>query len=459
MKRTLCVFGFAGLMWLILAVMGAGFPLPFQHNFFTVNTAPVNQTTAGSNVFVTFTQVGQTRTYLIDVPTNGPGGGNIVQTNGFTSIVYTNPAAYVLTPGGIATNLTVWTGTENGVLTITNATNPGGHNLIVYGDGDFTNLTAYGNVTTIGGGFYGNGTSISSLSAGNLQGTVPESVMNHNLTNLTLTGPIQIYGSTVLTNGAYISPIGELFSNANSSILISGGSITGLTATFSSTVSAGSFTGGGGGITGVSAASVSGGATNQVYAYGSSAGWTGNVGVSNVTMSGNLTFSKDIVWTIGTSGNRPLTTYTYDLQAGRDVYVSATAGGNVHLQAHVSMNAPNANELQVHGYNSTNYARLIVSNLISGDLIIGTNSVASYCSNKLAVTTISVGASAFNWTNTLTKNVFVFIAGGTVSEVDVNGTALGTGLTLSGLSTIPLQPGEWVTTTYSLAPTMTWKPF
>lgn len=102
----------------VLVFLTIAAALPIQRNFFTVNTAPVVQTTAGSNVFVTFTQVGQTRTYRVDVPTNGASatsfgilqGTNVVlltngtvvtievpsQTNGFTSIVYSNAATFIV---------------------------------------------------------------------------------------------------------------------------------------------------------------------------------------------------------------------------------------------------------------------------------------------------------------------------------------------------------------------------
>lgn len=52
---------------------------PYQRQFFTTNTDPVVQAVAGSNVFVTYTLVGQTRTYTIDAS----GGTNIVTTNIF----------------------------------------------------------------------------------------------------------------------------------------------------------------------------------------------------------------------------------------------------------------------------------------------------------------------------------------------------------------------------------------
>jgi len=108
-------------------------------------------------------------------------------------------------------------------------------------------------------------------------------------------------------------------------------------------------------------------------------------------------------------------------------------------------------------------------NLYSGSFIgnvgIGTNSpqctlhvngnISTASSNQLALTSVPVGATPCMWTNNQPNNVFVFIDSGTVSEVDINDTAV---FTSTG-HTIPLQPGEWVTVAYSTPPRILWKPW
>ncbi len=106
------------------------------------------------------------------------------------------------------------------------------------------------------------------------------------------------------------------------------------------------------------------------------------------------------------------------------------------------------------GINQTNAA----FPLDTTGVVAATGGFHSTKSNLSGPTTISVGASPFSWTNTVADNLFVFVAGGTASEIDINGTALGLGLSLTGLETIPLQTNEIVTITYTIAPTMKWKP-
>ena len=94
---------------------------------------------------------------------------------------------------------------------------------------------------------------------------------------------------------------------------------------------------------------------------------------------------------------------------------------------------------------------------ISGTLTV-TNGFASYSSNKVALASITVTASPFNWTNTLSKNVVVYTYGITGSAA-INGTTYTSSLTALDAAPAFLQPGEWVTVTYTVAPTMVWKPF
>ncbi len=87
----------------------------------------------------------------------------------------------------------------------------------------------------------------------------------------------------------------------------------------------------------------------------------------------------------------------------------------------------------------------------------------SQSKNLLAPATISVGASPFSWTNyvsTAGTNVFVFVDGsGVTGSVAINGTTIYSALAGAD-ATIPLQPGEYVTVTYTIGtPVMFWKPF
>lgn len=95
---------------------------------------------------------------------------------------------------------------------------------------------------------------------------------------------------------------------------------------------------------------------------------------------------------------------------------------------------------------------------IATGTISATNGFASYSSNLLASTSITVGASPFLWTNSLTKNVVVYVDG-----VSVTGTVGRNGSTVFGTigqNTVILQPGEWATVTYTLgSPTATFHPF
>lgn len=109
--------------------------------------------------------------------------------------------------------------------------------------------------------------------------------------------------------------------------------------------------------------------------------------------------------------------------------------------------------------NFTNSNQAVIGNgSVTSTIIRG---ISTFNANTSAPTAITVGASPFSWTNNVSgpATVTVYIAGGTASEIDLNGTALGTGLTLSGLETVLLQPNEWVTVTYTVAPAMKYKQF
>ena len=90
-----------------------------------------------------------------------------------------------------------------------------------------------------------------------------------------------------------------------------------------------------------------------------------------------------------------------------------------------------------------------------------TNGFASYSSNALAPSSITFPATTVNWTNTFGKNIFLFVdnTGVTGTAVKINGKQI-FGSILPIDLTIPLQPGEWFSETYTVGtPTATWKPY
>ena len=70
-----------------------------------------------------------------------------------------------------------------------------------------------------------------------------------------------------------------------------------------------------------------------------------------------------------------------------------------------------------------------------------------------APTSITVSGSPFSWTNNTGLVVIVYIVQGSVSQTAINGTSIGSG----SPGIVILQPSEYVTVTYSAAPTMTYK--
>jgi hypothetical protein len=102
---------------------------------------------------------------------------------------------------------------------------------------------------------------------------------------------------------------------------------------------------------------------------------------------------------------------------------------------------------------------------ISGPLI-GTGTieadagVISKKNNKAAPSTISVGASVFNYTNTQAVNIQVFLdANGATTAVTFNGTAIFASL-VNGDHSIIMQPGDRIAVTYSVAtPNMKYREF
>ena len=89
-----------------------------------------------------------------------------------------------------------------------------------------------------------------------------------------------------------------------------------------------------------------------------------------------------------------------------------------------------------------------------------TNGVASYRSNAIAPTSITAPLTTVNWTNTINVNIQVYIdnSGVTGTAIKKNGTQIFSSLV--GDVTLGLQPGEYMSLTYTLGtPVITWSPF
>lgn len=91
-------------------------------------------------------------------------------------------------------------------------------------------------------------------------------------------------------------------------------------------------------------------------------------------------------------------------------------------------------------------------------LTTATGGLASLKLNGGAPNSISVTGSPFTFTCPAQYNVEVFVGGGIVTAISVNGGSVASGLTFTGMTTVNLQTNETVTVTYSSAPTMKWKP-
>ena len=127
---------------------------------------------------------------------------------------------------------------------------------------------------------------------------------------------------------------------------------------------------------------------------------------------------------------------------------------------------PSANGIEFDATTLGSPTNITVLNVYASGTAVATNGVVSNSRRLLAPVSISVTGSPFNWTNSSaggtggTNNVFVFIDGsGVTGSVGLNGTTIFSAL-VGADATVPLQPGEYVTVTYSIGtPVMTWKPF
>jgi hypothetical protein len=84
---------------------------------------------------------------------------------------------------------------------------------------------------------------------------------------------------------------------------------------------------------------------------------------------------------------------------------------------------------------------------------LSANGINNTAGNLQPVVTIPPGASPYTWVNTTGLSVLLWVGGGTVSSITVNGASA----FVSSNHDIPLQNGEYVTVTYSAAPVMLYK--
>jgi hypothetical protein len=87
-----------------------------------------------------------------------------------------------------------------------------------------------------------------------------------------------------------------------------------------------------------------------------------------------------------------------------------------------------------------------------GGTITATNGISSFANNQssTSVSNVTVGASPYSWTNNLGCNIFAVIDGGTAYSAAWLDTTVQS--SLGGGITLPLQPGEWLKITYTVAP-------
>lgn len=198
----------------------------------------------------------------------------------------------------------------------------------------------------------------------------------------------------------------------------------------------------------------------------------GTLTTANQTNSGNIqSATLNTTGTLKSAGNFTATSTTTDGNSIGGVIVGTTSNVRVNGTSVSARGVANGNSTATGFGDQTSvgsvyfYKNLAVAATIDNNTNFtivtqfhATNGVASYGSNQLAVTSITVGASPFNWTNTTTKNVFVFTYGGEISDFKINGSTVGDNEN-NVPNPAPLQPGEWATVTYNIAPTMKWKPF
>lgn len=99
------------------------------------------------------------------------------------------------------------------------------------------------------------------------------------------------------------------------------------------------------------------------------------------------------------------------------------------------------------------------TNALALNKLTTTNGVNSLANYQLGPAVLTPGGSPWTFGSGLGTNGYLILSGGIISVISINGTVVGTGLTVTGCTTIPLQGGETATITYSSAPAAFFKPF
>jgi hypothetical protein len=222
-----------------------------------------------------------------------------------------------------------------------------------------------------------------------------------------------------------------------------------------------------------------------------------SIGIGVDTFFANSSPTNDIA--IGTYGLATLTTGRDNVWVGGNLSAKTTpttGSGNIWLGSYINGTSASSGSFNIqigdgaYGFDPTLNGQLNIGNLITGTgltngnvnpvggtvnisgklnasgTITATNGAVSFSRNLIAPVSISVTASPFNFTNSTaggtggTNNINVFVDGsGVTGSVAINGTTIFSALTGAD-ATVPLQPGEYVTITYSIGtPVMKWKPF
>lgn len=264
-------------------------------------------------------------------------------------------------------------------------------------------------------------------------------------------GVMDRYGSVAFGSAHSIaSPPGPTGPNT-----ISGGTLNTISGSFSTgghTISGGV----GNAITGTSdSCAISGGVSNTISGGFSTVIAGGlnnfNAGYEAIIAGGSFNKINAGQYNVIVGGRSNLVNADYTFAAGSLAYAT-NAGSFVWADPQNS----------VFGSAATNTFNIRAQNgIVSPNTALMTNGFASFSRNKSSLLSSNIVVSPYLWTNTLTSgglpvNCYVFLFGGTLSGVGINGTQIGNA---AGNYTIPLQPGEWIGVTNSVAPTLVFKPY
>lgn len=175
---------------------------------------------------------------------------------------------------------------------------------------------------------------------------------------------------------------------------------------------------------------------------------------ATVDASGNLTLNSHdtLHLTYDTGG-------TLDAKFGNGVISAVTFGGNSFVASGGIVSFPfdaHFTSQKLFSFNCASAASFefgVSNNMVVANAPLVANfGISCFASNTLAPASISFPATTVNWTNTTGRNIFVFVGntGVTGTSVAINGTTLPGGLMTVGTLTLPLQPGEYFSETYTI---------